>query len=592
MDDSRPQDLNSILAADFGSVSTRVLLFGLARGRFRLVACAEAPTTALPPFGDVGEGLRHALGELTRVTGRRMLSESDQLIIPERGASAGADEFVATASGGRPMRAVLVGLVPEISLESARRALSSTYMTIEDTISLADPRSENEQINAIIAHAPDVVFIVGGTDDGAEDAVLNLVKRVSVALSLMEKGFRPRVLFAGNAALQQPVREIFGDQTDVHIAGNVRPSLIDETLDPAQTRLGSVYDGYKASSAGGFRDISQWSRVGVLPTSQGFSRLVGFLAAAASDGAGPRPALGVDVGSATTVLAAAWEGKNLVSVRSDLGLGHSAVTALEAVGAENVARWLTYEVDPVEIEDYAWNKWLRPDTVPHTTANLEMEMALAREIIRVALEGTRNTWRRLPREGVYLPRFDPIVLAGAVFGKAPHPGHAALLALDALQPVGVTRLLLDPYGLAQALGAAAYLSPLAVVQVLQGGDLPTLGTVLAPVGRLKAGEVALRLRIRVGETVRDEAVRAGTVRTIPLGADVDRALVVVKPHRRLDLGRGNGKQVNLEVQNGLLGLVCDARGRPLPLPRTVEERARVYPAWVAQIAGQEDVVLP
>ncbi len=588
MSEEQPQ-LNSILAVDFGSVTTRAVLFGLAKGRYRLVACAEAPTTAMPPFGDVGEGLRHALSELARATGRVMLSEVDQLLIPEHGPGVGADEFVVTASGGRPMRAVLVGLVPTISVESARRASSVTYMTVVDTINLADMRSENEQIDSIISLAPDVVFIVGGIDGGAEGAVLNLVKRIGVAVSLMEQGRRPRVLFAGNATLRQQVQEVFSEQTDTHIADNVRPNLADEMLDSAQTRLGVVYDDYKSSSAGGFREISRMSKVGVLPTSQGFSRLLGFLSASQEDGARPRPALGVDVGSATTVLATAWEDGNLVSVRSDLGLGHSAVTALDAIGAENMMRWLTYELDPEDVRDYAWNKWLRPRTVPQSKADLEMEMAFAREIIRLALEGARSSWRRLPRQGAGLPPFNPIVLAGAVFGHAPHPGYAALLALDTLQPNGVTRLLVDPYGLTPALGALAYVAPLAVVQSLEAGDLPVLGTVIAPVGRLKAGDTALRVRVKVGDRTRDESVRAGSIRMIPLG--VDQADVIVKPHRRLDLGRGGGRAVNLRAPGGMLGLICDARGRPLAMPRTRDERARLYAQWMAQALGQEDAVL-
>jgi hypothetical protein len=582
------QEVGSILAADFGSVTTHVVLMALVNGRYRLVARAEAPTTALPPFGDVGEGLRHALGEMSRTTGRLLLSEADQLILPERVDGAGVDQFVATASGGRPMRAVLVGLVPEISLESGRRASASTYMTIEDTISLADQRSENEQIDAILNVAPDVVVIVGGTDGGAEASVLDMVKRVAVALSLMNGDRRPRVLFAGNAELRQQVRETLGEQTDVHAAENVRPSLAEEKPDSAQTRLATVYDDYKSNSPGGFREISQWSRVGVLPTAQSVSRVLRFLAT--SLGSRSRPVLGLDLGSATTMLAAVWRSRSYISVRADLGLGHSAVPALDCIDLENVTRWLSFGRGPEDVRDYAWNKWLRPGTAPQSRADLEMEMALARELIRAALEGVRNSWCRLPRHGVFLPSFDPIVLAGAVFGRAPHPGYAALLALDALQPVGVCRLLLDPYGLVPALGAAAYLTPTAVVQVLGSGGLPILGTVIAPIGRVKAGQVALRVRIRAGGTTRSEVVHAGSVRLVRLEWG-EPAEIAVRPHRRLNLGRGNGRTVALRARGGMLGLVCDARGRPLPLPRTAEDRARIYSRWAAQATGQEDAVL-
>ena len=56
--------------------------------------------------------------------------------------------------------------------------------------------------------------------------------------------------------------------------------------------------------------------------------------------------------------------------------------------------------------------------------------------------------------------FERIVGAGAVIAKATRPGQAALLLLDALEPIGVFELLLDVYGLMPALGAAAIASSL------------------------------------------------------------------------------------------------------------------------------------
>jgi hypothetical protein len=162
-----------------------------------------------------------------------------------------------------------------------------------------------------------------------------------------------------------------------------------------------------------------------------------------------------------------------------------------------------------------------------------------------------------------------------------------MLVLDALQPVGVTRLMLDPYGLIPALGALAHLEPLAAVHVLQDAGLDDLGMVLAPIGRVKAGQAALHINIKVGEQEHEEVVRSGALRLVasPSGRE---ATVTVRPHRRLDLGRGNGRAVTFTLPAGSrLGLICDTRGRPLLLPRTPEERARAFPRWTAQAMGQE-----
>lgn len=49
-------------------------------------------------------------------------------------------------------------------------------------------------------------------------------------------------------------------------------------------------------------------------------------------------------------------------------------------------------------------------------------------------------------------------------------------------------------------------------------------------------------------------------------ADGERATVEVQPERGFDMGAGAGKPVAREVRGGSVGIIIDARGRPLPLP--------------------------
>src|SRR5579872_6961703 len=92
--------VQSVLAADFGSVNTRVVLFDRVDGQYRLLSRAQTLTTATPPIIDVGTGLSRAVEEMSSLTGR-MLIQGHELMVGELG---GADIFLATASGGRPMR--------------------------------------------------------------------------------------------------------------------------------------------------------------------------------------------------------------------------------------------------------------------------------------------------------------------------------------------------------------------------------------------------------------------------------------------------------------------------------------------------------
>ncbi len=57
-------------------------------------------------------------------------------------------------------------------------------------------------------------------------------------------------------------------------------------------------------------------------------------------------------------------------------------------------------------------------------------------------------------------------------------------------------------------------------------------------------------------------MRFGEVKLLPLGEE-ESASLRAEPGRRFDLGSGPGKTVEREVRGGAVGLILDARGRPL-----------------------------
>src|SRR5512141_2407556 len=114
-------DADSLLVIDIGSVTTRAFLFVVVDGRYRFLASGQAPSTAGAPFGDVSEGMRLAIDQLQGVTGRTLVGENERLIIPSPGGGSGVDTFSATVSAGPPLRVAVVGLLEDVSLESARR---------------------------------------------------------------------------------------------------------------------------------------------------------------------------------------------------------------------------------------------------------------------------------------------------------------------------------------------------------------------------------------------------------------------------------------------------------------------------------------
>ena len=140
-------DAETLLAVDVGSVHTRASLFDVVDNQYRLVATGRSLSTATTPLLDIGEGVRMALDQIQTVTGRRLLDESEGLIMPSTSEGAGVDVFVATSSAGPRLRAILVGLMPGVSLDSGRRLAEATYLEVVDEIGLSDRRRDEEQID-------------------------------------------------------------------------------------------------------------------------------------------------------------------------------------------------------------------------------------------------------------------------------------------------------------------------------------------------------------------------------------------------------------------------------------------------------------
>ncbi|MDZ4764542.1 MAG: glutamate mutase L [Chloroflexota bacterium] len=581
-----PQDLiTSILAVDFGNVHTRGILIDQVDGVYRLIGRAMTSTTAGFPLGDASVGMERVIWQIGVETQRTFFRSDGRLITPEQPDRSGVDLVVATASLGRLLRTVLLGLVPNMSAISGQRAAAGTYVDIVGTITLDDDRSAQDQMNAIVLARPDLIFLTGGTDGGAEAPVMELAQVARLASRLMPRGHRPIILYAGNETLIAQLEALFVEQIFL-IAENVRPVLEIETLESAQAQLGAAFDSFSAGQIAGFERVGEISRSSILPAAQSLNLITDYMGRTTGD------TLVVDVGSAVSTISAYTRGHVSTSIRTDIGLGHSAAATLKAASAQRIRAWLPFVAEDNEINTYALNKTLRPAAVPERVRSLYLEHALLRAGVRTLLETARPTWTP---DTVYddpnqpLPPFAQIIGAGAGLTETGQPGMAALLLLDALQPVGMFRLKLDPGGLIAGLGAIARVNPEAVVQVLDGASLDDIGTCAVVSGTPRANTPAVRVRITNANGVREtHTVMGGQlwVYPIPAGTSADVRIRVVR--RGLDIG---GKmRLHLRVEGGIgsggsTGLIIDARGRPLPLALTARGLAAQIPLWYANVTG-------
>jgi hypothetical protein len=272
-----------------------------------------------------------------------------------------------------------------------------------------------------------------------------------------------------------------------------------------------------------------------------------------------------------------------------VGIAFGGEQLLQARGAQSITRWLPEPMSDGEAHEVVINREMHPTSIPQTRRELWLEQALAREAIRTALEVARPGWKPGPAQIAphLVPLCDTIVVSGGVLAHAPHPGQAALIVLDALQPIGITTLVLDKYGLASLLGSVAGLKPLAAVEALDSGGFVNLATVVTPVGgQARRGDVILRVKVTYDDgSAFDVEVRYGELEVLPLQSG-QQATLELRPLRRFNVGLdGLGKSTKRRVNGGLAGLIIDARGRPLRISRKPERCQAQMQQWRWDVGG-------
>lgn len=570
-----------LLALDIGSVHTRAALYDIVEGRARFLASGKSNTTAGAPIFDVNEGMRFAIEQVEKISGRLLMAEDGRPLIPTNQQGHGVDYLASTLSIGPPLKTVVVGLLDKVSLASVTNLAKTAYTEIVASIGLNNAHKPEEYISIIQKKRPDLILIAGGTDRGASQSVLRLVNMIGMSLFLLPEESRPEVIFAGNAALAKKVERFLKPLTSVHLAPNIRPGLTHERLGPAQAILMETFRAVHINRVAGLGEINQWSGNNLMPTAHALGRVMRFISKIVP-GSQNAAVLGVDVGASSTSIAAAFDGDLRLRVSSDLGMGEGLTGLLERSQMEDVVKWIPGEISTSYILDYMQNKIIHPGTLPATPRDLYLEQALAREALSRAMSEALPSF---PKDAARveqntLPTFDPIVVSGGVLTNSPSPAHSMMMILDALQPTGIQRILLDMNHLAPGLGAASNAVPGLVSQLLLDPTvLLNLGFVISPVTRVRDGSQVLRIRVQYQsghEATVD--INQGNIHLVPIPPG-QKARVFIDPLQKANIGFGPGKGTSIQVVGGLFGLVVDARGRPLEIPKDPAKRRSLLLKW-------------
>jgi hypothetical protein len=245
-------------------------------------------------------------------------------------------------------------------------------------------------------------------------------------------------------------------------------------------------------------------------------------------------ALAVDVTERSTSLVLARpDGRLDAAHLVPLGLGMGADHVVVRASLDNVRRWLPWPIDAPALLERVFNRPRRLGAGATTEAAVLLEMALAREAIAHALRDVGDAGL-----DVAAMRSAPAILVTGRVASLPKSGQSLLVLVDGLEPSAVSTVFREP----------------------DEGRAERIGMVVPVTTRRSA---KIRIVRAAGRSV--ARVEPGSFGLVPIGGDVDVAV--------------SGAGIRGHGRSGELGVLIDARGRPLSLPERDGERIPAVMRW-------------
>ncbi|PKN79524.1 MAG: methylaspartate mutase [Candidatus Cloacimonetes bacterium HGW-Cloacimonetes-1] len=612
--------LTRIVATDCGSTTTKAILIEWVDGEFRQTIRGEAPTTVEAPLNDVTKGVINStqeLEELARIKYNNpniKFMENGEFVIPRRG-DVGVDAYVSTSSAGGGLQMMVTGVVASMTGESAERAALGAGAIVMDLIASNDKRMNHEKIERIRQLRPDMILMAGGEDGGTVKHVVEMAELVAGADPKPRLGssYKLPVIYAGNKDAVSEIKNTLETKVDLIIADNIRPKLETENLGPARDKIHDLFMEHVMKQAPGYNKLMEWTKgpdleaVPIMPTPAAVGNIIQAIAKDETI-----EVVGVDIGGATTDVFSVFTEEFVFNrtVSANLGMSYSISNVLASAKLENILRWVPFDIDEGALRNMIKNKMIRPTTIPALLEELVLEQAIAKEALRLAfkqhkefasslkgMQKQRDISEAFSQSAsggsiVNLMTLALLVGSGGVLSHAPRRHQSVMMMIDAFLPEGVTRLAVDSIFMMPHLGVLSEISVKAATEVFRKDCLVYLGTCVAPVGKGKAGKLALSAKIELPDgTVFNEDINYGEMRLIPCAAGT-KAKATLKAHGGLILDKDKNRELEIDLHGGVVGIVLDTRGRqPFTLPVEASLRVPQLKKWMRELKAYPEDIL-
>jgi hypothetical protein len=565
--------LRSMLALEYGTSWAQATLLGMAEGHCRLLTHVSRPSMSSIMEGSIEDTFHAILNDVEHITGRQFFDQN-QFLTPETQSGDGIDGLSLVISTGGPLRILVLGPGAESAFPTLHRA--STILNIEICLPPDLPNEWYQQF-PVVSQPPHLLLLCGiGPQFIATTQMRNALEIsartvISYAQTLVN-GYKPFIVLAGS-------RE---EETIIHSILNSHEYVRTEPLSDRQnsslfTLLGQQYEYYIVKHIPGFEHVQTWTQRPPLSAITALGRAIRFLAQRYAT-----YMITVSPGATTTLAVGANPQGNLFATQQPLlGIRQGAGEVLRRVGYERIVRWLPFSISEAQLRQAVIERMLQPTIIAQTPRELSIDYAIAREAIYTTIQAKKDN------EGAgALSQMDVLVGTGGLFANVPNPRYAVLLLLDAIQPRGITTLILDETQILTALGAISQLDRMAAADAMSMDALHIqLGVCVSVVGKPPPGMPAVRVVVDYLDGRNQSVdVLAGTIEVLPLGQH-QRARLMLYPAPGVDVGLGPGEraQISDSIEGGYLGIIIDARGRPLFLPQETEPRIATLRQWYAAL---------
>jgi len=373
------------LLIDFGSTYTKITAADL--DSEEIIGWAQAHTTV---DTDITLGLNAALSELEKTCG----IEAGNVALKYACSS---------AAGG--LRMAAIGLVPELTLEAARRAALGAGAKV---VCGHGFEIDEDIVREIEQAECDIILLSGGTDGGDKKTILHNAEM------LADSRIGCPVLVAGNRTAANKVKSILENKGKiVYISRNVLPSLDVVDVEPAQQIIRDIFISH-IIKAKGLEQAQAFIGKTIIPTPRASLQAAALISEGTDDEAGLGSLMVVEIGGATTnihsvagnppatpqtILRGLPEQKVKRTVEGDLGIRYNALTIYDIAGEKDLGSALndvlpSNGADMPDIRHYIEKIHTEVEHVPASDTEYGLDIVLARTAAGMAVERHAGTVRQ------------------------------------------------------------------------------------------------------------------------------------------------------------------------------------------------------